>query len=161
MRLSLIRSSFDPDPVPNPGKHTWRYAIRPRGKMDFAEVTREAASFNQPLLSASVPFDARGANPLTYSPLSLSDPRLVPTALKQSEDGSDLIIRFYEAGGLHSGSGAMRFNFPVQSVQLVNFVEDPIGPVQRVSGSTVNVSSTEFKIWTYKISSKQDSNRND
>jgi len=150
IRLTLIRASYEPDPVPNPGHHHWRYAILPHtADMNAAGISKVAAEFNQPLLVASVPYDAKGDQPLQWSALSLTDPNVVPTALKMSEDGDDLIVRAYQATGAPS-TGAVKSNLPVASANVVNFIEDTTGAAT-TDGSTVNLPLRGFEIKTLKL----------
>ncbi|AIE87473.1 alpha-mannosidase [Fimbriimonas ginsengisoli] len=127
LRLTLIRASHDPDPVPNPGHHHWRYSIVPHGsEMNYAQLTEIATEFNIPLFNASVPYDARGDQPLEYRTITMGTDPVVPTALKRSEDGNDLILRFFQASGQPSARYSARI-FPFfKRASWVNFVEDPL-----------------------------------
>jgi alpha-mannosidase len=140
LRLTLIRASIDPDPVPNPGHHHWRYEILPHGPdMNPAAITKRATEFNIPFFTATVPYDARGDAPLEYSALRLDAPNrdsVIATGLKRSEDGNDVVVRFFEAAGLPVSRGLINVTDGLQRGQWVNFVEDPFN----VSGSS-NVSS--------------------
>ncbi|MDR3689169.1 MAG: glycoside hydrolase family 38 C-terminal domain-containing protein [Fimbriimonas sp.] len=150
LRLSLIRSSFSPDPVPNPGRHHWRYAIVPHsGDWKQANIVEKAADFNQPLIEATVPFDAKGAAPLQYSPVSVTDPNLVPTCLKKSEDGGDLVVRMYESTGKPSNSG-LKLNVPFTKATWVNFLEDDLANAKTANG-VVSAPARGFEIKTVKI----------
>ncbi len=150
MRLSLIRSSFSPDPVPNPGKQHWRYAILPHaGDWRQAQTIHKAAEFNQPLLGATVPFDAKGTAPLQYSPVSITDANVIPTCLKLGEDSGDLIVRMYESTGKPSKSGLI-FNVPIADATWVNFLEDNLAKAD-LSKSGVNASMRGFEIKTVKV----------
>ncbi|HWA82919.1 MAG TPA: glycoside hydrolase family 38 C-terminal domain-containing protein, partial [Fimbriimonadaceae bacterium] len=154
VRLSLIRSSFEPDPDPNPGLHHWRYEIAPHdGTWQQSQIVREATDFNQPLLSASVPYDARGTAPLDYSPLSLTDSSVIPTALKIAEDDGDLILRAYESTGAPS-KGSIVLNVPGVSSRWVNFVEDDLGSAPMTS-NRIGLPMHGFEIKTVKIKLKR------
>jgi alpha-mannosidase len=158
LRLSLIRSSFDPDPVPNPGLHHWRYSIVPhQGDWRAAGIVRKAAEFNQELLAVSVPYDARGTAPLSYSPVSLTDSNVVATALKRGEDAGDLILRGYESTGKAS-LGSIRLNVGGSSARWVNFVEDDLGPAQ-LNGDQIPFNLHGFEIKTVKIKLAQEHNK--
>jgi len=150
LRLSLIRSSFSPDPAPNPGEHHWRYSIVPHsGDWKQAHVVQKAADFNQPLLEATVPFDAKGSAPLQYSPLSISDPNVVPTCLKLGEDAGDLIVRMFESTGKPSNLG-LKLNVPVTNATWVNFLEDDLGKAELSKGG-VSAPLRGFEIKTVKL----------
>jgi alpha-mannosidase len=150
LRLSLIRSSFSPDPLPNRGVHHWRYEIVPHsGDWRQAQVVQRAADFNQPLLASTVPFDARGTAALQYSPLAVGASNVVPTCLKRGEDAGDLIMRMYESTGKSTSTG-ISLNLPVSKASWVNFLEDDLGSAE-VTKSGVNTSIRGFEIKTVKL----------
>ncbi len=153
MRLSLIRSSFSPDPVPNPGEHHWKYSIVPHaGDWQKAHIVEKAADFNQPLLAATVPFDARGTSPLQYTPLSIADPNVVPTCLKRGEDSGDLIVRMYESTGKTTQTH-VSLTVPVSSASWVNFLEDDLGKAE-IDQNGVQMPLRGFEIKTVKLKLK-------
>jgi alpha-mannosidase len=154
MRMSLIRSSFDPDPVPNPGHHVWNYSIYPHeGDWQAGRVTQKAAEFNQPLLQATVPFEARGAAPLEWSPLSVTDPSVVATGLKVAEDDKDLVLRVYQNSKSPS-AGSVSFGVPVISALWVNFLEDGLG-VAPMKETRLPLSLRGFEIRSVKLKVKR------
>jgi alpha-mannosidase len=149
-RLTLIRSSFSPDPNPNPGRHHWRYAIFPhQGDWAAASVARKGMELNQPLMCVTVPYDARGASPLEWSAAAFSDQSVVPTCLKRSEDGNALVLRAYLDAAAPS-SGAIHVNAPFTSPHWVNFVEDDLGAAP-YGGSTIPLNLHGFEIRTVKV----------
>jgi len=150
LRLSLIRSSFSPDPVPNPGHHHWRYSIAPHaGDWRQAKIVQAAADFNQPLLAATVPFDARGTAPLQYSPLAIGVSNVVPTCLKRGEDAGDLIVRMYESTGKPTNT-SISLNVPIVGASWVNFLEDDLGKAEIANGG-VTTPLRGFEIKTVKL----------
>jgi len=154
LRLSLIRSSFSPDPVPNPGMHHWKYSIVPHtGDWRQAQITEKAVEFNQPLLAGTVPFDARGTAPLQYSALAIADANVVPTCLKRGEDAGDLIVRMYEATGKPTTTG-ISLNVPVVEASWVNFLEDGLGKAEIAKGGVVTPIRS-FEIKTVKLKLKK------
>lgn len=152
-RLTMIRSSFSPDPVPNPGHHHWRYAIFPhKGSWADAGTVRKAAEFNQPLLNATVPFDAAGSNPLQWSLGDFSDNNVMPTALKVAENGDGLIVRMYESAG-KSTFGGFAIRTPFTNTHWVNFIEDPLHLAQG-NGGIVTLYLHKFEIRNLKIDTR-------
>jgi len=150
IRMTLIRSSFDPDPVPNPGHFHWRYAIYPHvGTWQQADVVRKAAEFNQPMVDAIVPIDATGTDPLEWGLLSVDAPNVVPTALKRAEDGDGLILRMYESSGSPSNA-TLNLHAPFKGGKWVNFLEDSVG-VAPASGSGIPLALRPWEIRTVKL----------
>ncbi len=135
LTMTLIRSSYDPDPEPNPGLHEWHYAIRP--KMDnesWSDITRAGYNLNQPMVCASIPFDARGTSTLDWSALTFDTPEGIPFGLKLAEGSSDPIARMYNCS--FDGS-KMTFEtvFAGKKMSEVNFLEEPLRPFVRTLGT--------------------------
>jgi len=150
MRLTLIRSSFDPDPEPNPGHHVWKYAILPHSAdMAPSEIARRAAEFNQPMMVSSVPFEADGTAPNSFGFISEPAKGLVPTVLKMAEDKDGWIVRLYESDGKASTS-TLSANAPFGSASWVNFIEDKLGEVKPESGK-LPLQLHRFEIRTMKF----------
>ncbi|MBA3725419.1 MAG: alpha-mannosidase [Armatimonadetes bacterium] len=146
LRISLIRASFEPDPVPNPGKHTWHYSIVPHERgWQNARLTQRAAEFNQPLLPITVPFDAHGDAPHEFSAMSVSADNVVPTCLKLAEDGSGMVMRAYESLGVPANA-RIRLGVPPTGGNWVNFLED------RLASAAVSANAVEavFRPWEIK-----------
>ncbi|MBL8880297.1 MAG: alpha-mannosidase [Phycisphaerales bacterium] len=173
LRMTLIRPSYDPDPIPNPGRHVSRYAIVPvssnlerlaqvaspaqneqtaharAAAPEFAVLSRRAAEFNQPLLSATVPFDATGEAPAEWSLLSIDNASIVPTGLKRAEDGGDIVVRMYEAAG-GASQAALRPTFKSNGGKWVNFVEDALSDAV-MSGNGFTAEFKKFEIKTLRL----------
>jgi alpha-mannosidase len=99
LRVNLVRSSFDPDPLPEVGQQQARFAIVPfSGDASVADLMRVAGAFNQPLLSVVSDHHA-GALPNNAEALRCSADNVVVTQLKRSEDGDALIVRLLETAG--------------------------------------------------------------
>ena len=154
VRMSMIRSSYDPDPVPDVGHHEWRYQIAATGT-DWREfmIPRRAAEFNQPLIAATVPFDAHGESPLRFSAVDFDQigpgGRVLPTALKMAEDGGAFIVRMFESSGLPF-QGSMKFGFTPRSAEEVNFIEDKVASTT-LSQTGINFPLRPWEIKTFKI----------
>jgi alpha-mannosidase len=74
--------------------HHFRYALLPHsGKLDEAELTRLARSFNIPLRIVSQVSQGTGALPSQRSFLHLDNPAIDIAAVKKAEDGLGWIIR--------------------------------------------------------------------
>jgi len=99
MRLTLIRSSYDPDPLPEIGEHTIRVGLLPHGKAwAESDAIRAGVNFNQPLQAVGTDVHD-GALPPSASYLSVDTQNVVLCALKKAEDSDALIIRLYETAG--------------------------------------------------------------
>lgn len=97
MRISLLKAATHPDHLQDQGLHTFTYALLPHGG-DFVDghVVQEAFALNEPMQAAA------GKSRLPYeSFLSFDNEQIEVDAVKQSEDGKYLVIRFHEFAGSH------------------------------------------------------------
>jgi len=126
LTMTLIRSSYEPDPEPNPGRHTWKYAIRPKLDSEtWADVSRAGYELNQPMLCATVPFDAKGTSPAEWSALSVNTPSAITFGLKLAEGSKDPIARLYSCGP-EATKLDFKSVFTGKTVNEVNFLEDKL-----------------------------------
>ena len=99
LRLTLIRSSYDPDPLPELGKHTIRFALQPHiGAWTVSDATCAGMVFNFPLniVGTTQQF---GSLPSRKGFAELLDPNVMLSGLKKAEDSDALIVRLYEMEG--------------------------------------------------------------
>ncbi len=95
MRITLIKAATHPDYLQDIGQHTFTYALLPHGG-DFVEgnVVQEAAALNQTVLVSE------GKKEWDFGSLITFDTDHVELdALKKSEDGDCVILRFHEYAG--------------------------------------------------------------
>lgn len=148
LRLTLIRCSYSPDPVPDRGVHKWKYAIAPHaGNWLRGDIIRKAVAFNQPMMAATVPFDARGANALEWSAASFAGSNVIPTALKRAEKDAAMVIRMYAPA---ASSFEIALPFAVKSAAVVNFLEDQLKPLSPKDGK-IPISLRNYEISTVKV----------
>jgi alpha-mannosidase len=99
LRLRLIRSTYEPDPLPEIGRHRVRLGLVPfAGGLSTADAINLGASFNQPLRPVGTSVHA-GALPAAGRFLTLAPATVAFSALKQAEDGEGLILRLFETQG--------------------------------------------------------------
>ena len=102
MRLTLLRSPYEPDPAPDKGHNEMVYSLYPHsGDWKRADTVRRGYELNNPLIPLATDRHD-GRLPAAHSFVRVSSSNLVVTALKKAEDSDDLILRFYECKG---GSG--------------------------------------------------------
>ena len=95
LRISLLRAGTHPDYLQDQGEHSFTYALLPH-QGDFVEgmVVQEAFALNEPM--QAVP----GASRLPYdSFVSFDNAQVELDAVKKSEDGKYIVIRFHEFAG--------------------------------------------------------------
>jgi alpha-mannosidase len=100
LAITLIRSSYEPDPLPEIGAHSIRLALVPHGRaMTVADMTRLGAAFNHPLQVVPTDLHAGRLGPARSAFASVSPPGVVVTAVKRAETDGALILRLLETEG--------------------------------------------------------------
>ena len=126
LRLSLIRTTFNPDPRPNERPQHASWSFLPHVGAGLSPVIAQSAeSFNHPLLATEFHPLASASLPMEKTFLSTSTPNVLITGVKRAEDDSDLIVRFYELTGQPTQT---KIDLPVSPtrIQTVNLMEDPL-----------------------------------
>jgi alpha-mannosidase len=99
LRVNLIRSSIEPDPLPEIGRHVIAFALAPVDPdITTAQATRLAQAFNTPLLPVGTDVHAGRLAPATAL-LALQGDNLVLSGVKMSEKNDGVLVRVYEAAG--------------------------------------------------------------
>ena len=95
LRLTLVRSAYDPDKIADIGRHEIRYAFVPHeGDWRNAGIVRAAASFNQPLYARQLA-GKRGRQ--SGRPKITGTPNIQVASLRRDRDG--VLWRLYESAG--------------------------------------------------------------
>ncbi len=93
LRMTLIRSSYDPDPLPEIGKQEIHLAIEPfAGELSDAHCSRTGRAFNRPLRVVSTTIHD-GKLPTKYSALSVSPDSVVITSIRQTRQGAVVYLQ--------------------------------------------------------------------
>jgi alpha-mannosidase len=146
-RLSLLRSSKAPDAHADMGRQKFRYAILPhRGSLNESAVVRAGFNFNCPLR-------------LTTGFVELPKifvagaPNVVLETIKKSEEGSDLIMRAYEAYG-GAAVATINISLNVTKAWRVNLLEEEVETLEVNStsaGSLIALTFKAFEVVTLRI----------
>ena len=100
LALTLIRSSYEPDPLPEIGRHDVRVALMPHaGSPSAAELTRAGAGFNQPIRVLATDVHAGVLPPSAGGVREVRPAGVVLTGVKKAEDDDAVIFRLLETGG--------------------------------------------------------------
>jgi alpha-mannosidase len=148
LRLTLLKSSIDPDPNADIGAHDFAYALIPHGPdWTIGQTVRAAYAFN---LSVSARrHAARGNDVEARSLVSTRSPRAVIDTVKPAEDGDGLIVRVFECAG-GSDRPELIFDRPIAFAGAVNLLEEP---EPRLASPNVNGSSLTFKLTAFAVRS--------
>jgi alpha-mannosidase len=100
LALTLLRSSYEPDPLPEIGTHSMQMALVPHGgTLSVAEMTRLGVAFNHPLQVVATDVHS-GRLAATGSALaSVSPADVVVGAVKRAEADGSIVIRLLETAG--------------------------------------------------------------
>ncbi len=97
MRVNIVRSSYEPDSLPEIGQQVARFALVARGaEVSVAEAMRDGIAFNQPMHSLIAPIHG-GTLPAAAETVKADGALL--TQIKWSEDGNALVVRLLETTG--------------------------------------------------------------
>ena len=148
LRLSLLRSPTSPDPEADQGHQHFVYALYPHaGTWQQALTVRQGYDFNYRLSAVQVD-QHPGSLPASYSFVKTDSQNVIVTAMKKTEDGDGLLVRFYEWAG-KGGNVTLTLPPGIVSATLANLMEKPEGEALPVSGGRqVTAPVTPFQIQT-------------
>ncbi len=149
MDLNILRSPSSPDPAADRAEHDCTYSLLPHaGDHVTGGVVRAAYELNVPL-RATRTTRHRGGFAAPTSFIEVDTPSVIVEAVKQAEDGEDLIVRLYECHG-STTKARIRLNLPCRSVSLVDMLEENL---RKLAGKTseVTLEFTPYAIHTLRI----------
>ncbi len=98
LRLNLLRSSYDPDYLPDVDRHLVHLTLlSPDPSVSDAELSARAAAHEQPLLAIGTDVH-EGPLPATQSLLTLTGAAVTLSGLKWAEAGEGLVVRLTNTG---------------------------------------------------------------
>jgi alpha-mannosidase len=150
LRLTLLRSPIDPDPDADRGPQHIAYSLYPHaGTWRSALSVRHGYDFNYKLSALQVEAHT-GELPHEHSFVSIEPGNVALTAIKESEDGKSLILRFYEWAGT---AGMARISIPAgaTAATAANLMEKDEGPALSIAGNQVLFPVTPYSINTLRL----------
>ncbi len=149
LRLTLLRSSFDPDPIPETGDHTIRLAIIPHdGPVSVSTAMRQGAAFGLPMNVASTDIH-KGTLPPSKGFAEVLTPNVMPAAIKKAEDSDALIVRVYEVEGKDTEARIRLTDLvkPGTPARQVDLMEQPLPKLKaKMEGDTLVVKVPAYGI---------------
>ena len=150
LRLSLLRAPTWPDPDADQGRQRFSYALYPHaGDWKQALSVRHGYDFDYKLKAMQVE-SHMGELPQRHSFAGIADTNVVLTAMKRSEDGKGLVLRFYESAG-KGGNVTLTVPAGATSATVANLMEKPEGSPLSVTGGKVTVPVTPYQIQTVRV----------
>lgn len=151
LAVTLVRSSYEPDPYPEYGIQKYKFAIDIVDNTKAKALIERAYDYNHPLrfISGTV---HKGSLPLESSFMSMESGHAIISAVKMPENdvtGKSLIIRVYEAEGKKS-QAVIRFATEVSRAWFVDINEKP---VELCSSLSVDGNKVAFETEPYSITS--------
>ena len=140
MRITLIKSAVRPDYLQDQGTHEFTYALLPHGG-DFVEgrVVQEAFTLNEPVHAVI------GEAKLPYrSFLTLDNDQVELDAVKKSEDGRYIVVRFHEFAGSRQ-KVTVRPGFDIVSWTESDLRERSVGEKHADKKITLELGAYEIK----------------
>jgi alpha-mannosidase len=150
IRLTLLRSSYDPDPLPELGAHSIRFALVPNVDLfDPAAATRAGYAFNHPLIPVNTTLHEGEFEP-EASGMEILTPNIAFSALKKAEDQDGVIVRIYETAGLQTEARIRLSDLiakPNSPAAEVDLLEQPLeGNSARMEGDVLAVQIAPYGI---------------
>ncbi len=154
MNVTLVRSSYSPDPLPEIGRHDMRFALLPTGGRISPERAIESArAFNHELKVINT--DAhKGTLPGAGSFVAVSPDSVVLDTIKRAEEGDALVVRLYDPSGRAAQAKLSfdRFCGRVKSAVETDLLERPVKKNSaKVSGNAVTVRVPKRGITTVRV----------
>ena len=159
LRLTLIRSSYDPDPLPEINQHSIRLALSPfAGERTVAEAMRLGESHNRPLRVVGTDVH-NGPLPPTGRFASIAPESIILSCLKKAEKGDALVLRLLETAGRRT-TARIRLDRKllgeVRSAQEGDIMERPAPKsTAKSAGDTVSVAIPAYGIATVLVKTRR------
>jgi alpha-mannosidase len=153
MRLTLLRCPYEPDPRPDEGEHHFTYSLYPHpGGWREAATARRGYELNNPLIAVAEAAH-RGTLGASHSFLRLEPDNLVLTACKRAEDSDDLILHFYDFGGVPTRARVIP-GFGWAKAAEVNLMEAPTGAPIDVDKPEIRLDVAPFEVKALRLAAK-------
>ena len=155
IKLTLLRSSYDPDPLPELGQHDIRFALVPHnGSRNPSDAFRDGYEFNNQIEEVATDVH-EGDLPREKGFVSIDTPNVLLSGIKKAEDGDEIVLRLYETDGK---AVEARVKIDPALVKLgsaaveTDILERPIpDSTAKLEGDVLKVSIPAFGISTVKI----------
>lgn len=145
IRLTLIKTATHPDYLQDQGEHRFSYGILPHsGDFVSAGVVEEAHRFNQPMNVVE------GSLKLSFEQmLVFNNAHVELDAVKKSEDGKYIVVRFHEYAG-ETSNLTIQTGFSWKSWQESDLMERPIED-KKTSNIEMTIKPFEIKTLLFTV----------
>jgi alpha-mannosidase len=155
LALTLLRSSYEPDPLPEIGAHSMRMALVPHGgATTVADMTRLAVAFNHPLQVVATDVHSGRLAPTGSALASVSPADVVVGTVKKAEADGSIILRLLETAGKAATARldlASLLGTPT-AVEEVDLLERPVAKgTARLASGAVTVDVPAHGVATVRV----------
>lgn len=145
--LTALKCASYPDPTADEGMHSFTYSLLAHsGSLYDAGVIKESYKLNQTAEAFAVK-KQNGSLDDSFSLVSCDKENVIIETLKQSVDGSGVIVRMYESFG---SRGDVTVTAPFKKCTLCDLMENEIKSVDIIDGK-VTLPIKNFEIITLKF----------
>jgi len=136
MSMTLLRTSYSPDPMPDRGHHEFLYSLYPHaGDWKEALTFRRGYEINHPL--EAIFFSQHrvgiGSRPERACFIKIFPDNVVLSGIKLAEDSDDIILRIYDATG-EGAKAEISFGFNLSGAKEVDLMEKEISKASLQGG---------------------------
>jgi alpha-mannosidase len=164
LRLTLLRSAYDPDAISDTGSHVVRFAFLPHpGNWRDAGVVASAAAFNVPFLVAPGAYDEMRQDDEDEDEADEVDEGAAGISVRLADAGTAVIssikparwgagqvaIRIYETGGREVHGAALVVD-NLRAAWHASIVEEPGAQIEAV-GDSIEVTLKPWEVRTYLV----------
>ena len=151
MNITLIRSSIDPDPLPESGTFRFHIALNPMECFSAVNLQQTDYAINNPLLSM-VSNAHKGSLPTELSFLTVEAGSCVLQSAKMDEEtGASLVLRLSEVAGADEECVVTLRHTP-KTACFVNFCEQELPGEIRVEGNQIRFTAAPYTQHTVQVS---------
>lgn len=154
LRVTLIRSSYDPDPLPEVKDHEIKWAvITHKGECDVVAATRAGEEFNSPMAVVSATVQ-EGDLPAEKSYVECLTPNVFISTVKKAEDSDALVLRLVEMTGKDTDADVRITDLvsPGTPVRVVDLLERPVkGAHAKMTGDVLSVKVPAYGITSVMV----------
>jgi alpha-mannosidase len=152
LRMTLVRTSYSPDPKPDQRVQDIRYSVFPhKGSWKEALTFRKGYEVNHPLEAVLVarPPQQDGSEPEVISFIQVKPNNAVVSCVKLAEESDDYVIRIYDASG-EGGKAKIIFAFRIKEAYETDLMEKKLATL-KIQGSKLKLSLRPFDIRTVRM----------
>ncbi|WP_223591734.1 alpha-mannosidase [Neobacillus bataviensis] len=150
LRLTLIKSSIEPDETADRGNHEFTYTLVPhKGDWREGDIVKEAYDLNVPLMAAELKANPSGNLPDDFQFAEIDRDNVLLETVKKAEDDDSIVVRFYEYKQFRNKTN-VTFAKPIRKAVECNLMEEEEMPAD-YQGKTLSFSVSPYEIKTFKV----------